>query len=114
MFLRDILKVTMEHSEMRTENSESNGHKVVIYALIGAAAFLILGYLIYSLSVSSQQAKEQAAAQQLQDVTAALDQTAVQTSAAPPSANPIKQLSPAENPIEKTNPFNHTYENPFQ
>lgn len=88
--------------------------KIISYTAIGIAALVILGLAIYFVRSSSRKAAEQAAIKQLEDVSTALKQVIVETSATPPSANPIKNLAPTENPIEKTNPFNHEYKNPFE
>lgn len=91
-----------------------NRQKILFYGAVGSVAVVLAAALMYFVASLSQKTSNQAAQQQLENVSAALDQAAVQTPTAPPSANPIKDLAPAENPIETTNPFKYEYQNPFK
>lgn len=99
-----------------TTKTDVGGRKkmTTVYTAIGVAVVAVVGYFVYVMNVPSRETAEQTATGQLKDVSAALDQATTKTSAAPPSANPIKNLAPTGNPIEKTNPFKYEYKNPFE
>lgn len=54
--------------------------------------------------------------QTLQDLNAALNESAAPTTTVPTTVDPLKAATPAVNPTQKTNPFtpkNNAYQNPF-
>jgi len=79
-------------------------NKKNLAVIIAVVAAIVIAASIYWWSKGEEVSPE--------NLNSALQEATIETSVAPPSANPFDEVSPNANPVEKTNPFK--YENPFE